>query len=98
VKLPVAVITAAEAQAGDVVLAPDGNVYQYSGGGVWNNMTPVGSYGPLWSPPGDLTLLVRDGKPQVVARLAATGTSRHVRTALRHAAADRRCAMSAPAN
>ena len=64
------VITAAAACDDDVVLAPDGNVYQALGDGVWGNITPVGSFGPLWSPPGDLTLLVRDGKPQVVAHPA----------------------------
>jgi hypothetical protein len=58
-------ITAADARDGDAVLAPDGNVYQLIGGGVWGNITPVGTMsGPLWQPEGDLVLLVRDGKPQ----------------------------------
>lgn len=56
-------ITADQAQDNDVVLAPDGRVYQYSGNGVWMAMEPVGGYGPPWQPPGDLRLLVRDGQP-----------------------------------
>jgi hypothetical protein len=58
-------LTAGQAQDGDVVLAPDGQVYQYSGGGQWLYMDLVlTESGPLWSPPGELTLLVRGGQPQ----------------------------------
>jgi hypothetical protein len=56
------VITAAQAQDGDVVLAADGQVYQYSGDSVWMQMQIVGFYGPPWQPDGALTLLARNGK------------------------------------
>lgn len=59
------VITAAQAQDGDVVLAPDGQVYQYSGDSVWMHMEIIGFYGPPWQPDGNLTLLVRAGHPHV---------------------------------
>lgn len=62
----VATLTADEAQSGDVVLA-GGNVYQYNGGLDWSEMQTVGYYGEPWKPPGELTLLVRNGVPQVVA-------------------------------
>jgi hypothetical protein len=60
-------ITADSAQPGDVVLAPDRNVYQLlsrdSGVPVWGSMDPVGFYGPPWNPEGELVLLLRDGTP-----------------------------------
>jgi len=69
----VTVITAAEAQPGDVLL--DAGETEWKRGPEffsWSTFAgPVGFYGPWedsYGPQGDLTLLVRDGKPQVVAR------------------------------
>ena len=60
-------LTAGQAQLNDVVLAPDGNVYQYSGDGQWLHMDLVlTESGPLWQPAGQLVLLVRGGQPQAV--------------------------------
>lgn len=57
-------ITAHQAKPGDVVQSPDKSVYQYDGDGQWSQMEPVlTESGPLWSPSGHLTLVVRDGKP-----------------------------------
>lgn len=66
-------ITAAQAQPDDVVLDGTGQVWQRTGPEVFNWSTftgPVGYFGPWldsYGPQGELTLLVRDGKPQVVA-------------------------------
>jgi hypothetical protein len=66
-------ITAADAEDGDVVRAPDGNVYQYLGDRVWGAIVPVGSYGPPWQPEGELVLLDRRGKPQAAKRAEGSG-------------------------
>jgi hypothetical protein len=60
-------ITAAQAQPGDCVLAPDGNVYQAppaGGAGGWSAMEPIGFYGDpaATAPAGKLKLLVRGGE------------------------------------
>lgn len=62
---------ATDAQPNDVVLAPDGQVYQAplpegEGAGGWSKMQPIGFFGPPegTAPDGDLILLVRDGKPE----------------------------------
>jgi len=61
-------LNASDARPGDVVMAADGSVYQYDGDGQWSQMELVlTESGPLWSPLGELTLLVRGGKPQVAA-------------------------------
>jgi hypothetical protein len=60
-------LTAAQAQPGDVVLDASGAVCQYDGDGQWERMSPVGSYGPPWSPAGVLVLLARDGAPAAPA-------------------------------
>ena len=66
--LKVITLTAADAQPGDVVLAPDGNVYQAPPGKTltWSSMQPIGSYGNPedTAPDGDLVLLVRNGVPR----------------------------------
>lgn len=65
-RIQVTTLTAAEAQANDVVMTTDGSVYQYGGDGQWSQMELVlTESGPLWSPLGELTLLVRAGRPQV---------------------------------
>jgi hypothetical protein len=63
-------ITADQAQPGDVVLAPgDDNfpagVYQAPPDVnlAWSGMTPIGAYGSIPQPQGELVLLVRDGAP-----------------------------------
>jgi hypothetical protein len=63
-------ITADQARPGDVVLAPgDENfpagVYQAPPDAnlVWSGMTPIGAFGPIPKPQGELVLLVRDGQP-----------------------------------
>jgi mannose-6-phosphate isomerase-like protein (cupin superfamily) len=56
-------LAAADAQPGDVVLAPDGSVCQYDGDGQWEKMAVVGAYGTPWAPDGELTLLARGGVP-----------------------------------
>jgi hypothetical protein len=56
-------IVADQAEPNDVVLAPDGKVYQYNGEYSWSHMDLVGYYGAPWTPQGDLTLLVRNGVP-----------------------------------
>ena len=63
-------LTAAQAQPGDVVRAPDGAICQYDGDGQWERMAPVGSYGPPWSPASVLVLLARDGAPAAHAEPA----------------------------
>jgi len=73
VKLTLTTLAAADAQPGDVVLAPDGNVYQapaVGGSGGWSEMQMIGFYGDPagTAPAGELVLLVRDGTPQVAAR------------------------------
>lgn len=61
-------LTAADARPNDVVMTTDGSVYQYGGDGQWSQMELVlTESGPLWSPLGELTLLVRGGRPQVAA-------------------------------
>ena len=65
-----ATITAAQAQDGDVVLAPDGDVYQApdaDGAGGWSKMQMIGFYGDpaATAPDGDLILLARGGRPHV---------------------------------
>lgn len=53
---------ASEANTGDVVQAPDGQVYQLitADGAVrvWGNITPIGGFGPPFEPEGDLVRLV----------------------------------------
>jgi hypothetical protein len=73
VKLTMTTLTAADAQPGDVVLAPDGNVYQApaaGGAGGWSAMQMIGFYGDPagTAPAGELILLVRDGSPQAAAQ------------------------------
>lgn len=63
---------AKDAQPGDVVLAPDGQVYQAptaGGAGGWSTMQMIGFYGDpaATAPEGDLFLLVRDGRPEAEA-------------------------------
>lgn len=59
-------LTATDARPNDVVMTTDGSVYQYGGDGQWSQMELVlTESGPLWSPLGELTLLVRGGRPQV---------------------------------
>lgn len=70
--LKVTRLTASDARPGDVVLAPDGNVYQApteGGAGGWSAMQLIGFYGDpsATAPEGELTLLLRDGRPQVAA-------------------------------
>lgn len=67
-RIQVTTLTSAEAERNDVVMTTDGSVYQYGGDGQWSQMELVlTESGPLWSPLGELTLLVRGGRPQVAA-------------------------------
>ena len=61
-------LTADQAEPGDVVLAPDGQVYQYSGDHVWMHMDLIGFFGEPWKPEGELRLLLREGTPQPQGR------------------------------
>ena len=67
-KLTLTTLSAADAHPGDVVLAPDGNVYQAPPDKnlTWSSMQPIGSYGNPedTTPDGDLVLLVRNGVPR----------------------------------
>lgn len=73
VHLQVTTLTASEARPGDVVQAQDGSVFQCDGEGQWSQMELVlTESGLLWSPPGELVLLVRDGRPQVAAERGAS--------------------------
>lgn len=68
VKLQVTTLTSAGAERNDVVMTADGSVYQYDGEGQWAQMELVlTESGPPWSPLGELTLLVRGGRPVVAA-------------------------------
>ena len=61
-------ITAPDAQPGDILLDSAGTAWQRGNEAFnWSTFTgPVGFYGPWfdsYGPQGELTLLVRDGKP-----------------------------------
>ena len=61
-------ITASDAQPGDILLDSAGTAWQRGNEtSNWSTFTgPVGFYGPWfdsYGPQGELTLLVRDGKP-----------------------------------
>lgn len=70
---------AADARPDDVVLAPDGQVYQApgrTGAAGWSHMQVIPYFGPpeATAPDGDLTLLVRDGRP--AASVAEPGANK----------------------
>jgi hypothetical protein len=64
-------ITASQAQPGDVVLVTEGSedfppgVYEApaADGLTWSAMQPMGAFGTIPQPPGELDLIARDGKP-----------------------------------
>ena len=66
------IITAAEAQPGDVIRAPGDDVFApgvyqapaAGGSGAWSSFVPnMGGFGPMPQPQGELTLLERNGEP-----------------------------------
>jgi hypothetical protein len=63
-------ITADQAEPGDVVYAPGDDVFQpgvyqapYDKDLTWFSMQPMGAFGAIPQPQGDLILLMRNGAP-----------------------------------